>query len=41
VLSEDKRLFGDMLMPDGALGGGVNEPLMFPTDVAFGSYANA
>ena len=31
VLSEDKRLFSDMLMPDGALGGGVNESPMFPT----------
>ena len=31
MLCEDRRLFSDMLMPDGALGGGVKEPLMFPT----------
>jgi hypothetical protein len=31
VLSEDRRLFSDRLIPDAALGGGVNEPPMFPT----------
>jgi hypothetical protein len=31
VLSEDKRLFSDRLIPDAAVGGGVNEPPMSPT----------
>src|SRR6202158_2053038 len=31
VLSEDRRLFSDRLIPDAALGGGVNEPPMFAT----------
>src|SRR5258705_13799473 len=31
VFSEDRRLFSDRLIPDAALGGGVNEPPMFPT----------